>query len=77
MSSKQREIAELAYLLWESRGRPENTAERDWQEAEVLLAKQDATAAGIENPAATRRKTDRKPKTADRRESKRSNGGDL
>ena len=38
MSSKQHAIAELAYLLWESRGRPENSAERDWAEAEALLA---------------------------------------
>lgn len=41
MSSKQQAIAELAYLLWESRGRLENSAERDWAEAEALLAVRD------------------------------------
>jgi hypothetical protein len=73
MSSKQQAIAELAYLLWESRGRPENTAERDWAEAEALLALSDLPA-GKPAPAAelaTRRKTDRKPKVTARRDSKR------
>jgi hypothetical protein len=73
MSSKQQAIAELAYLLWESRGRPENTAERDWAEAEALVAATDLTSR--ERPpsaeSATRRKTDRKPKVAARRDVKR------
>jgi len=31
-------ISELAYRLWESRGRPEGSPERDWLEAERQLA---------------------------------------
>jgi hypothetical protein len=38
MSAEDREIAELAYRLWEARGRPADSAERDWLEAEALLA---------------------------------------
>ncbi len=31
-------VRELAYLLWEARGRPEGSAERDWLEAERQLS---------------------------------------
>ncbi len=34
----QESIAKLAYLLWESRGRPADSAKQDWSEAEALLA---------------------------------------
>ena len=38
MSGENRSIAELAYQLWESRGRPDDSAERDWLEAEAQMA---------------------------------------
>jgi len=31
-------IAELAYQLWDARGRPQGTAEVDWREAERQLS---------------------------------------
>ena len=41
-------IAELAYHLWESRGRAADSAEQDWLEAKAILtARKDA------NPAAS------------------------
>jgi hypothetical protein len=36
--SDQESVAKLAYLLWESRGRPAGSAEQDWLEAEALFA---------------------------------------
>jgi hypothetical protein len=44
MSGEDRAIAELAYLLWESRGRPADSAEQDWLEAEAQLAARKGTA---------------------------------
>jgi hypothetical protein len=32
--SMQESIKQVAYALWEKRGRPEGTAEEDWREAE-------------------------------------------
>jgi hypothetical protein len=44
-SSVQESIKEIAYGLWEKRGRPEGTAEEDWREAEqqVRLLEQQTT----------------------------------
>jgi hypothetical protein len=39
MNSKQ-SIAELAYRLWNERGRPHDSADDDWLEAERQLAQQ-------------------------------------
>ncbi len=33
-ASREARIAQRAYELWEQRGCPENSAERDWHEAE-------------------------------------------
>jgi hypothetical protein len=33
----QEEVARLAYLLWEDRGRPQGTAEEDWFRAVAQL----------------------------------------
>jgi Protein of unknown function (DUF2934) len=83
MSSKQQAIAELAYLLWESRGRPENSAERNWAEAEALLAVRDLPPSELPSGGelavsdvlpGERRKTDRKPRVTTRREPKRPAG---
>jgi hypothetical protein len=38
MTSHTRSIAEIAYELWESRGRPHGSAEEDWAEAERLAS---------------------------------------
>ena len=38
MHPDHRSIGELAYRLWQSRGCPDGTAERDWLEAERQLA---------------------------------------
>jgi hypothetical protein len=44
---EHRSIGELAYRLWQSRGCPEGTAERDWLDAErQLLAIQGTFPAG-------------------------------
>ena len=40
---KSKSIAELAYQLWEARGRPHGTAELDWHEAERQLGGSTAT----------------------------------
>ena len=37
MHPDHRSIGELAYRLWQSRGCPDGTAERDWLEAEKQL----------------------------------------
>jgi hypothetical protein len=36
--SSEKSIAELAYRLWNARGRPDGSAEEDWLEAERRLA---------------------------------------
>ena len=41
----RKSIAELAYRLWEARGRPAGDAERDWFEAEQQLCRQAVTPA--------------------------------
>ena len=38
----QEAIAQLAYALWEDRGRPHGSAEQDWIQAERLLAEQNS-----------------------------------
>ena len=38
MHPDHRSIGELAYRLWQSRGCPDGTAERDWLEAEKQLS---------------------------------------
>ena len=38
MDPKPKSIAELAYQLWEARGRPHGTAEVDWHDAERQLS---------------------------------------
>jgi hypothetical protein len=37
--SEKDDIARLAYELWESRGHAPGSAEKDWLEAEAILAK--------------------------------------
>jgi hypothetical protein len=43
MNMSNNAIAELAYELWEARGRPHGSAEEDWLEAEQRLAARGAT----------------------------------
>ena len=38
MDQKSKSIAELAYQLWEARGRPDGAGEVDWHEAERQLS---------------------------------------
>lgn len=38
MTNEHPSVAELAYQLWEARGRPGGSAERDWDEAERQLS---------------------------------------
>lgn len=38
MSQERGAIAELAYYLWEARGKPDGSAEEDWLEAERQLS---------------------------------------
>jgi hypothetical protein len=57
MSAEDPSIAELAYRLWESRGRPADSADRDWLEAEARLAKASAepkASEGRRKPRASR-----------------------
>jgi hypothetical protein len=37
MNMIPKSVAQIAYQLWESRGCPDGSAERDWLEAERLL----------------------------------------
>jgi len=39
MARDQQDIRELAYKLWEDRGRPDGSAEQDWLDAERELAR--------------------------------------
>ncbi len=48
MSEETHAVEELAYLLWERRGRPEGTAEKDWLEAERQLSAPKVAAASSE-----------------------------
>ena len=45
MRDEERSIHQLAYQLWESRGRPEGTANQDWIEAERQFWAEKAAAA--------------------------------
>jgi hypothetical protein len=38
MNTSTKSIAELAHELWDARGRPQGSPERDWIEAERLVA---------------------------------------
>ncbi len=40
MQTKHTSVEDLAYRLWEARGRPDGSAEQDWLEAERELAAQ-------------------------------------
>jgi len=51
MHPDRRAIGELAYRLWQSRGCPDGSAERDWLEAEKQLAG-DPLPSAYEAPAA-------------------------
>ena len=42
--SGQESITQLAYALWERRGRPEGSSEEDWREAEKQVRLPQATA---------------------------------
>jgi Protein of unknown function (DUF2934) len=46
--SMQESIRQVAYALWERRGRPEGSPEKDWEEAEqqVRLAREKTTVIG-------------------------------
>jgi hypothetical protein len=68
--SDQQSIAKLAYLLWESRGRPSDSAEQDWLEAEAMFAASQARGA---IPVTIERRKSRAKKTAPVRESRRPN----
>jgi hypothetical protein len=51
MNSKQ-SIAELAYRLWNQRGRPHGSAEEDWLEAERQLTREESAGEGKKGDAA-------------------------
>lgn len=60
MHSEHRTIGELAYRLWQARGCPEGTAEKDWLDAEKQLrAAQRANDARAESRASASDTTDR------------------
>lgn len=40
-------LQELAYTLWEQRGRPDGSPEIDWQEAERLMQSSSANSAAV------------------------------
>ena len=44
MHPEHRSIGELAYRLWQARGCPEGSAERDWLDAEKQLRSMESTA---------------------------------
>jgi hypothetical protein len=53
MPRDQRSVRELAHRLWEARGRPDGSAERDWSDAERQLSAAQAAA-----PAASAKQID-------------------
>jgi hypothetical protein len=68
--SEDPSIAELAYRLWESRGRPADSAERDWLEAEARLAASKgassaSTVASAPPKASAKPKASTEPKAAE------------
>ena len=73
--SDQQSIAKLAYSLWESRGRPADSAEQDWLEAEAMFAASQARGAipVLDTPVkvTTERRKSRAKKTTPVRESRR------
>jgi Protein of unknown function (DUF2934) len=48
---EHRSIGELAYRLWQSRGCPEGTAEKDWLDAERQLLASPSTARPVKSEA--------------------------
>jgi Protein of unknown function (DUF2934) len=62
MQREYRTIRELAYQIWEQRGRPDGTAQEDWLEAERRLSAVEPAAA---SKTTWRRTKDRR--TKDRR----------
>jgi hypothetical protein len=82
---EHRSIGELAYRLWQSRGCPEGTAERDWLDAERQLlathgtfpASDPPSSHGPDQPPANadaKRKAAAAPKKPPRRSSHSSGG---
>jgi Protein of unknown function (DUF2934) len=58
MHSENRSIDELAYRLWQARGCPEGSAERDWLDAEKQLrSAQHATEPRTTEPRTTEQRT--------------------
>ena len=43
MPDDERAVRELAYRLWEARGRPDGTSEQDWRDAQRQLADGEST----------------------------------
>jgi hypothetical protein len=58
MPRDQRSVRELAHRLWEARGRPEGSPERDWLEAEHQLSTSDPAAPAAATPAGSAKSVD-------------------
>ena len=67
MHPEHRSIGELAYHLWQARGCPEGSAERDWLDAEKQLQSAPRTAEPrtAEPTASAGQRTDEPPAKAD------------
>lgn len=51
MNTQSRTIADLAYALWEARGRPLGSAHLDWSEAErQVMARRPTAYSGVDAP---------------------------
>ncbi len=48
MDDREKRIAEMAFYLWEQEGYPEGQAERHWQMAKELIAREDSERKDIE-----------------------------
>ena len=64
MQRDNRTIRELAYHIWEQRGRPAGTAQEDWLEAERRLSAVEPVVAPKTSPKTSRRRT-KDPRTKD------------
>jgi hypothetical protein len=53
MQSEQTTIGELAYRIWQARGCPEGTAEKDWLDAEKQLQSKPASEPHTTEPTAS------------------------
>ena len=69
MPADDQSIAKLAYQLWESRGRPEGSGERDWLEAEAMLAASQRAAGSHPGPE-LRQVSQERPLPQERRKSR-------